>query len=395
MQDYSKRTRAEIRLDALEHNMAEIRRVTHPSAAIMAVVKADAYGHGDAQTAQRLQKCGADWFAVSNLAEALELRRCGIELPVLILGYTAPEFAAKLAYNNITQAVYCAEYAQKLSAAAVQAAVSVNIHIKVDTGMSRIGFFYHDTMTDEATVDAIAEAVALPGLYADGIFTHFANADGATEGEVYTRLQYDLFLDMLHRLKERGITFSFRHCCNSAAILNYPEMHLDMVRAGLILYGMYPSSTVARNVQLRPVMQLKTVISMVKSIPQGTALSYGGTFVSPKEMTVATVPIGYADGYPRALSNKAYMLTENGERMPVIGNVCMDQCMLDVSGIAGVAEGTPVTVMGESNGRSIGADFLAEKCGLINYEIICGLSRRVPRVYTDNGTVVSVTDYLD
>lgn len=394
MQHYSKRTRAQIHLDALSFNLQEIRRVAGDSTSVMAVVKADAYGHGDEQIALYLQKCGVDWFAVSNLAEALELRKCGIDRPVLILGYTPPECAAQLAYNDITQAVYCTDYAQRLSEFAQQSDVTVNVHIKLDTGMSRIGFFYHDTEADSGTVDEIAAAVALPGLFCDGIFTHFAQADMASNGEVYTRLQYDLFLDMVGRLEQKNITFAYRHCCNSAGILAYPEMHMDLLRAGIILYGLYPSPDVPRNCRLKPVMELRTVVSMVKDIPAGTAFSYGGTFVAEKDMTVATVPIGYADGYPRRLSNKVYMLTENGDMAPVIGNVCMDQCLLDVTDLPDIKEGSQIIVMGEAGGRRITADFLASKAGLINYEIICGLSRRVPRVYFDGDEVVSTTDYL-
>ena len=394
MQEYYRRTRAQICLDAIDHNTAEIRRVTTPGAALMAVVKADAYGHGDEQVAQRLEQAGVDWFAVSNLAEALELRKAGVGKPILILGYTPPECAAELAYNDITQSVYCTAYAKRLSECATADGVTVNAHLKIDTGMSRIGFVYHDTTEDAATVEDAAAVIALPGIYCDGIFTHFACADMAGRGEVYTRLQYDLFLDIIGRLGQRGITFRWRHCCNSAGILTYPEMHLDMVRAGIILYGLYPSADVPRNVALQPVMELKTVVSMVKELPAGTPLSYGGTFVSDKPVTVATVPIGYADGYPRALSNKAYMLTEDGSIARVIGNVCMDQCMLDVTGIPGIAEGVPVTVFGKAGERSVSADFLAEKAGMINYEIVCGLSRRVPRVYTENGRPVGATDYL-
>lgn len=394
MQQYSKRTRAEIHLDALAYNMQQIRRIASPDSLLMAVVKADAYGHGDEQTALYLQKCGVDWFAVSNLAEALELRKCGIDRPMLILGYTPPECAAQLAYNDITQAVYCADYAQRLSEFAMQAGVTVNAHIKLDTGMSRIGFFYHDTEEDAETVDEIAAVTALPGIFCDGIFTHFAKADMDRNGEVYTRLQYDLFLDMINRLEKQNITFTYRHCCNSAGIIAYPEMHMDMLRAGIILYGLFPSDDVPRNCMLKPVMELKTVVSMVKHIPAGTSFSYGGTFVAEKDMTVATVPIGYADGYPRRLSNQAYMLTENGDIAPVIGNVCMDQCLLDVTGLSDIKEGSQIIVMGSAGGRTVSADFLAKKAGLINYEIICGLSRRVPRVYFDGDEVVSTTDYL-
>ena len=392
MNEFLRRTWAEINLDAVNHNIGQIRSVLNPGVKLCAVVKADCYGHGYAYTAAEMEAAGADWFAVSNLAEALQLRRAGIGKPILILGYTPPDKAAQLVYNDVSQAVFSAEYAEALSSHAVLSHVQVNAHIKIDTGMSRIGFFYHDSVDDYPVLDEIERVCRLPGLVPEGVFTHFAKADCA-DGEVYTRIQYDLFLSAVSRLEERGIRFRLRHCANSAAILDYPEMQLDMARAGVILYGMYPSASVSRRIRLLPVMELKTVISMVKEVPPGTPVSYGGTFVSDTPTRIATVPIGYADGYPRLLSNKAEMLID-GVRVKQIGNVCMDQCMLDVSGVPGVTPGKVITVFGREGSEAVTADELAAKAGMINYEVTCALSRRVPRVYVQGNEIIETTDYM-
>lgn len=392
MLDFLRRTWAQINLDALDNNITQIKSVIDPSAKLCAVVKADCYGHGYEYTAQQMQESGADWFAVSNLAEALQLRKAGIDRPVLILGYTPPDKVRELVYNDISQAVYSLSYAEALSENAALYGVTVNAHIKVDTGMSRIGFLYHDSVEDYPVIDEIEKVCSLPGINPEGIFTHFSSADCA-DGELFTRLQYDLFLSACDRLAARGIYFEIRHCSNSAGILSYREMNFDMVRAGIILYGLYPSSAVERPVKLLPVMELKTVISMLKTVPAGTPVSYGRTFTAEHEMRIATVPIGYADGYPRRLSNKMSMLV-NGHRAPVIGNVCMDQTMLDVTGIDNVFEGKQITVFGKDGGAYISVDELAEKAGLINYEVLCSLSRRVPRVYIKNGSVFETTDYM-
>ncbi|MBQ6117803.1 MAG: alanine racemase, partial [Clostridia bacterium] len=315
-----------------------------------------------------------------------------IEKPVLILGYTPPENARELVYNDISQAVFSKEYAQALSDAVAPDGVKVNAHIKIDTGMSRLGFVYHDSVEDYPVFDEIEAVCRLPGIAPEGIFTHFSSADCA-DGEVFTRLQYDLFLSAVDRLGQRGITFRLRHCGNSAAILRFREMELDMVRAGVILYGLYPSREVPRTVKLLPVMELKSVISMVKTVEPDTPVSYGRTYVANEKRTVATVPIGYADGYPRRLSNRMHMLV-NGRPAPIVGNVCMDQCMIDVTGIEGAREGTEVTVFGADHGAFIGVDEIAEQAGLINYEVICGLSRRVPRIYLKNNEIIEVTDYM-
>ena len=387
-----RRTWAQINLDALNNNIQQIKSVLRPGTKLCAVVKADCYGHGYAFTAAEMSEAGADWFAVSNLSEALQLRRVGIRKPVLILGYTPPEKAAQLVYNDISQAVFSADYAEALSAQAVLSRVKVNAHIKIDTGMSRIGFVYHDSVEDYPVLDEIERVCALPGLLPEGIFTHFSSADCA-DGELFTRLQYDLFLSAAERLRAQGIEFALRHCANSAAILQYPETDLDMARAGIILYGHYPSGAVERRIPLLPVMELKSVISMVKTLSDDTPVSYGRTFHTGGDTAVATVPIGYADGYPRLLSNKTEMLV-NGRRARVLGNVCMDQTMLDVTGIPEAKAGMQITVFGSDHGAFLSVEELAEKSGLINYEILCALSRRVPRVYIKNDEIIETTDYM-
>ena len=392
MQDIIKRTWAQINLDAVDNNIRQIRSILAPGCKLCATVKADCYGHGYRYMTQEMSSSGADWFAVSNLAEALQLRRCGIGKPVLILGYTPPENARELVYNDISQTVFSYDYARALSDAVAPDGVKVNAHIKMDTGMSRLGFLYHDSVDGYPVFDEIEKTCRLPGIEPEGIFTHFSSAD-CGDGELFTRLQYDLFLSAVERLEARGIVFPLRHCSNSAAILRFREMNFDMVRAGIILYGLYPSEQVPKELKLLPVMEMKSVVSMVKRIPPETPVSYARTFVAEREMTIATVPIGYADGYPRRLSNKMYMLV-NGQKAPIVGNVCMDQCMLDVSGIEGVKEGTEVTVFGADHGAFVGVDEIARQAGVINYEVICGLSRRVPRVYSRNNKVFEVTDYM-
>ncbi len=392
MKEFLRRTWAQINLDAIENNIFQIKSILKPGTLLCATVKADCYGHGYAFTAAAMSDAGADWFSVSNLSEALQLRRAGIKKPVLILGYTPPEHVKELVYNDISQAVYSYDYAKALSLQAKFAGVTVNAHIKIDTGMSRIGFVYHDNVEDSRVIDEIAEIASFEGINTEGIFTHFASAD-SVNGELFTRIQYELFSCAVDCLLQMGVNFTVRHCSNSAAILNFPEMNFDMVRAGIILYGHYPSEEVRKSIKLLPVMELKAVVSMVKDIPADTPVSYGGTFVSSDTRTVATVPIGYADGYPRLISNKMYMLV-NGKKAPVIGNVCMDQTVIDVTGIDGVKEGKTITVFGFDNGSYLDVSEIAKKAGLLNYEILCGLSRRVPRVYIKENDIIETTDYM-
>lgn len=389
MEDFLKRTWLEIDLDAVRENYHRIRAFVDPDARVMAVIKADAYGHGVEYTAREMSTAGVEWFAVSNLEEAIQVRRAGLEKPLLILGYTPPEYARQLALNGISQAVFDPHYGRRLAACAERDGVQVRVHVKVDTGMTRIGFPYRDNVEDAGSVDEIEEICALPGLYPEGIFTHLSCADEEGGAEVYTRLQYDLFLDMIDRLRRRNVVFELRHCCNSAATVHYPEMHLDLVRPGIILYGMMPSPGMQNSLALRPAMEMKTVISQIKEVPAGVPVSYGRTFVTPCAMRLATVPVGYADGYPRALSGKAEMLLR-GQRVPVVGRICMDQCMLDVSGVPSAQEGDTVTVFG----GAVAIDELAARADTINYEIICGISKRVPRVFLRAGKAENMTDYM-
>lgn len=392
MKKYFRRTWIEVSLDALRHNYNTIKSSLSEGTDMIAVVKADAYGHGVENVVKEFSDCGCHWFAVSNLEEAMQVRAVNSDCSILILGYTPPEYAEALALNNISQAVINSEYAKKLSEKAVESSVQVSIHIKVDTGMSRLGFVYHDSVNDAASVEEIADVCRLDGLYPEGIFTHFACAD-EENGELFTRLQYDLFKTIIGCLEFEGIKIPLHHCCNSAATILYPEMHLDLVRPGIILYGLMPSDLLRGRMNLKPVMKMKTVVSMVKSIPDGTPVSYGGIYTSEKEIKLATVPIGYADGLPRSLSGRMNMLI-GGKLVPVVGKICMDQCMLDVSELDGIQEGKSVTVFDDNPESPISVDAIAAKTGTINYEIICGINKRVPRVYTRQQEVEAIADYM-
>ena len=388
--DFLKRTWAQIRLDAIQQNYRTIAASLSSGSRIMAVVKADAYGHGACWSARALREAGATWFGVSNLDEALQLRSAGITEPILILAYTPPEEAARLAAFSITQTILTREYAAALSAQAQKAGVHVRAHVKLDTGMSRIGLLYQHSGEQE-TLDDIEAICHLPHVTAEGIFTHFASAD-ETEGDAYTRQQFALFMEALSRLEQRGIRFSLRHCCNSAATLRYPEMHLDMVRPGIILYGLAPAAWMEGILPLEPAMELKTVISMIKRVPPHTPVSYGRTFSTGRQTAVATVPIGYADGYPRCLSNRAHMLV-GGQKAPVIGRICMDQCMLDVTGID-AQEGMLVTVFGKDGSALLPVEEFAALSGTINYETVCLIGKRVPRIFLNGNEAVGRLNYI-
>ncbi len=388
MKHWLKRTWAEIDLDSLQNNLRRIKEATNGSL-VMAVVKADAYGHGAVMAATSLCEAGADWLAVSNLDEAIQLRHADLTKPILILSYTPPEEAALLATHNITQTVVSAEHAKALDAAAAKAGVSLPIHIKLDTGMTRVGFFCQG---DTLPINEIAEVCALPHLRAEGIFTHFAVAD-EQEGDAFTRQQFALFNRTVEALEERGITFALKHCCNSAATLRYPEMHLDMVRPGIILYGLYPDEWMRDMLPLTPVMSLRTHVSMIKDVPAEVAVSYGKKYVTDDTTTLATVPIGYADGYTRRTFGKAHMLI-GGKQAPVCGRICMDQCMLDVTGMDGIEAGTMVTAFGKDGDAVLSAETYASWSDTINYEIVCSIGKRVPRLFMQNGKPVSLQDGL-
>ena len=392
MEQFLKRTWAEIDLNKIEKNYDICRSMLRDGVKMMAVIKADGYGHGAVAYAEIFSKKGCEWFAVSNLDEALQLRAAGIETPILILGFTPAEKAGELAFNHIAQAVYNSEYAAALSQNAVEQGVQVNVHMKVDTGMSRIGFLYQDSEDDAATIDEIENACKLPGLYAQGIFQHFAVADCGEHGEVYTRLQYDLFLDVIRRLQKRGIDFELYHCCNSAGASEYRDLQLNMARLGIVIYGLTSSDLVKEQWGIEPVMSVKSVVAMVKEIEAGTTVSYGRTFTAEHDMKIATIPIGYADGYTRRLSGNGARMIINGAYVPIIGTICMDMCMVDVTGLD-VKAGDAVTVIGKEGDKAVTADEVAAKSGTINYEITCDISKRVPRVYVRDGKVVSVQKF--
>ncbi len=392
--DYLRRTWADIDLDAVVHNYQEMKKCLDPGCLSMAVVKADAYGHGDGYVSRALQKAGVDWFAVSNLNEAVSLRRQGIDKPVLILGFTPPAMADRLAELNVSQTVYSEEYAKALSAQAKKKGVTVDCHIKVDTGMTRIGFYAPNGHECEAA-EEIAAACALPGLSCTGIYTHFACADEfQQDSREYTLGQYAVFIQTLEELRRLGITFSLRHCCNSAATMAYPQMHLDMVRLGIVLYGLAPSGECAGMADLRPAMSLYTTVSMVKKLEAGVPVSYGRTYTTEHDrQVVASIAVGYADGYRRNLSNRGRVIV-GGEYAPVVGRVCMDQMMIDVTDIPQVQSGDVVTLVGRCGDLAVTLDDFAQWNGTINYEEACLIGRRVPRVYIEDGREAAVIDYV-
>ena len=375
MKQTQTRTWTEIDLSNLEHNYRALRAMLPQGCRFLGVVKADAYGHGAVQVARRLETLGAEYLAVACLDEALELRQARITTPILILGYTPTERAEALLDNGITQTVYDVEMARALSNAAAAAGKTLKIHVKADTGMSRLGWLCGGE-DQSAAAEAIAQVCALPGLEAEGIYTHFANADG---DEDYTMLQFTRFLDLLEALKERGITFAIRHCAASAAALKFPCTHLDMVRPGIALYGHYPDPSCEGldGPGLRPVMTLKTRVASVKTVPAGTPVSYGCTHVLDRETKLAALTIGYADGLPRLCSDKLEVLI-GGQRAPVVGRICMDMCMADVTGLD-VAPGDEVEVFGEH----LPIEDVAALAGTIQYELLCAVSPRVHRAYLD------------
>ena len=371
--DYYDRSCVEISLDALRHNFAEIRKVTAPGAGILAVVKADAYGHGAYETATTLLECGAAGLCLATIDEAVDLRRRGIEAPMMTLGFTDKSRYADAVRFDIEQAVYSYDIAKALSDEAVSQGKQIKIHIKLDTGMGRIGFATDGTGTEE-----IIRSCRLPGIIPYGVFSHFAVAD--TDDDSYTMKQYDAFMAQIKVLEDEGIVFEKKHICNSAGIMRFPQMHLDLVRAGIILYGLMPPGCPEPPVKLDliPVMTWYAKVIHVKKIPIGATVSYGRHFTAERETEVATVGIGYADGLSRRLSN-GFELVIDGEKCPIIGNVCMDMCMVDTTDMKVRPKvGDKVIVFG----RERLADDLADRIGTINYEITCVVGKRVRRLYT-------------
>ncbi|NLD50663.1 MAG: alanine racemase, partial [Clostridiaceae bacterium] len=372
---------AEVNLDNIAHNVKEVRKLTDKKAEIMGVVKADAYGHGVMETVKTLLDNGVTRLAVSMLDEAIQLRQNGVSVPILILSYTDPRRAEEIIRNEVTQTVFSHDLAEALSEAAVKLGKNIKIHIKIDTGMTRVGF-----MPGYSAVKDVVRISKLPGIIIEGLFTHFASADETDKA--YTCMQFERFMSIVSELNRIGVYIPVKHVCNSAGIIEYPEMHLNMVRPGIVLYGMYPSEEVDKTrIALKPAMTLKANIILVKNVEKETCISYGRIFTTNRESKIATLPIGYADGYTRLLTGKGKVLV-NGQRAPIVGKICMDQCMIDITDIPGdVKVGDEAVLFGQQKGNEIKIEDVAAGVGTINYEVACIIGKRIPRVYLKDGKI--------
>lgn len=366
------RTYSVIHLDAIYRNIEEARKRIGNDTKIMAIVKANAYGHGAVEVAGAI-KDKVYGFAVATVREAITLRESGVTNPILVLGYVCKAEYETVILNDITFAILTKEMAKDISECAVRINKTATCHIKINTGMNRIGF-----PTNSQSIDEIEEITGYDGLDCEGIFMHFATAD--CEDKTYSREQYERFMEMLAELEQRNVTFRIRHCANSATIIDMPEYKLDMVREGIILYGLKPSEEVDREMKCYPALELKSHVIFVKELPAGESVSYGRTYITKAPTKVATVAIGYADGYPRALSNKGYVLV-HGKKAPVIGRVCMDQMMIDVTDIDNVQVEDVVTVVGRDGDEEITFEELGRLADRFNYEFVCDISERVERKY--------------
>ena len=384
-----KRTWAEVNLDNLAHNVKILRESLPDGCRFLGVVKADAYGHGAVSVARELENLNAEYLAVSNYEEALQLRRAEIHLPILILGYTPAEFAREEAALHITQEVHSLDYGQALSEALMGSGLTLNIHMKIDTGMSRLGFFAYDR---PETISELTELNALPGLHTEGIFMHFAVSDTPSQ-DAYTQLQYHRFLEVVKALEERGISLELVHCANSGATIAYPQFAHDMVRPGIATYGLSPSVELRGRKDLRPLMSLKTTISAIRPFAPGITVSYGRTYETPDHRVIAVCPIGYADGLPRRLSGAIHFLL-HGKRIPVVGRICMDMCMVDITDVPEASVGDTVTVVGTDGQETITWDDWADQLDTISYELLCGINKRVPRLYFKKGELVNTLQYI-
>ena len=378
------RTWAEINLDAIKYNFDQVKSKTNSK--IMAIIKADAYGHGVKEVAELLQKEGAYAFGVATSEEALELRSLGFTLPILILGVIFKEEYHKIIENNISFAIADIESARIASDVAKTLGKKALVHIKLDTGMGRIGFCFGEESTKE-----ILEISKMENVEIQGIFSHMAKAD--EEDKTYANMQFKAFTDMCACLEEKGVCLPLKHIANSASIATLPHTHLDMVRSGIVTYGLNPSDEVnEKHISLKPAMTLKSRISHVKIMEEDGAISYGGHYIAKKGQKIATVAIGYADGFSRVLSGRTKVLV-NGELAPVVGNICMDQCMIDATNIKDIKIGDEVIIFGSDGNNTISVDSVALLIGTINYEIVCSVTKRVPRVYIQNNKIIARKDY--
>ena len=388
------RTWAEIDLDRLVYNFKQFISITQiagslKQAKVMAVVKANAYGHGAVTVAKTLAKAGAGYLAVATLNEAVELRDAGISLPLMVLNYVAPQRSMELLRHGVTATVCSPEAAEILSDAAIRCEKKAKVHIKIDTGMTRVGMNWNTACEGVKTISK------MPGLEIEGIFTHFSSADESDHP--YTEMQFERYMCVVEALKKNGIEIPIKHVCNSAAAINYPWMHLDMIRPGISLYGCYPAGEQGiekQKIEIKPVMSLRTEVIRVNEVDAGVCVSYGREYETTRKSRLATIPVGYADGFTRLLFRKAFGLI-NGHKAPIVGRICMDQCVMDVTDMpGGIGVGDTVTLLGEHQGSRIAADDLAASIGTNNYEILCMVGRRVPRYYYRGCELVGTENYL-
>jgi alanine racemase len=373
--DNHRPTWAEIDLAALRHNLTSIKK-SAGDAKVMAMVKANAYGHGMLEVSRVCREAKVDFFGVASLDEALSLAQEIDDIPILVMSNTPARDAERVVAEGIRTTVFTLEAARGLSQAALKLNREAYVHIKLDTGMGRIGF-----LPGRESLDQVQKIAALPGIRIEGLFTHFAEAD--VENSDFTRQQLSTFADFIRQLEDRGINIPLKHCSNSAALMNFPTAHFNMIRAGIVLYGLYPSPQSERHkLDIIPVMTLKSRVSYVKTLPAGYSVSYGRTYCCQQDTPVATVPIGYADGYSRLLSNRVWAVIR-GKRVPLVGNVCMDMCMFDVSGIGEVKEGDQIILFGRAE-DGVTADDLAAAMGTINYEVVSALGSRIPRIFKND-----------
>lgn len=379
------RVQADIDLDAIFHNIQKTREIIKPGTKLMAIVKADGYGHGAVPVAKALNTL-ADAYGVAIAEEGIELREAGITKPILVLGYTQPELVEKLVSYDIMPAVTDYAFAELLSEEAVRQKKTAKLHVKLDTGMSRIGF----PLTEES-VAVIKKISLLPGIEIAGCFSHFSKADETDKA--YAKKQLEGFLKMTEAVEKAGVSIPVRHISNSAGIMDLPEANLDMVRSGISTYGLYPSEEVHKErLLLKPAMSIRSRVAFVKEVPAGTLIGYGGSFVTKEPTRVATIPVGYGDGYPRALSNKGHVLIKD-TFCPIIGRVCMDQFMVDATALPEVKSGDEVLLLGSQGGKSITLEEIGDMSASFNYEAACDVGKRIPRVYYYQGKKAGTCDY--
>ncbi|MGB8452301.1 MAG: alanine racemase [Anaerocolumna sp.] len=379
------RVAANIDLDAICNNIINTRKLINNTTKIMAIIKADGYGHGAVPIAKVLDQIGVDAFGIAILEEGIELRQAGINKPLLILGYTPKEQFKELVRYDITPTIFQYRAAEELSKEALEQNKTANVHIKLDTGMSRIG--YSDKIESISEIKRIAQ---LKGIKIEGIFSHFACADETDKTSAHNQLER--YLSFIRQLETEGVLIPIKHISNSAGIIDLPEAQLDMVRSGISTYGLYPSEEVNKNkLILKPAMEIKTHVSFVKEVDAGVGVSYGSTYVTTNKTKIATIPVGYGDGYPRLLSSKGRILI-HGKSAPIIGRVCMDQFMVDVTKIDNVIQGDEVTLLGKDGDEFIPVEEIAAMALSFNYELICNVGKRIPRIYYHQGKIIEIKE---